>query len=192
MTAPKKTKKRKRKKKPIIKNGFIYEADLTGCEEFIELNYSAPTQPLYRWVDSPAREINFVPQYYLEEKELNDNDLELEVSIEERVGRNTVSMFTSEEASKKKYKNVIYGLRVKDKRLNNDPENGELAHFMKKCGPYIGRVILDENDAVVSVPNQSGHVDVLLKRGFDYKKNLDPTFGLKYMLDDDEGLEKNK
>lgn len=151
-----------------------------------------PTHPLYRWVHSPAREINFVPQYYLERKEPKDDDLELEVSIEERVGRNTVSMFTSEEASKKKYKNVINGLGVKDKRLNNDPENGQVAQFMKRCGPYIGRLILDENDAVVSAPSQSGHVDVLLKRGFNYKKNLDPAFGLKYMLDDDEELEKNK
>lgn len=192
MTKPTPPKKRNKKKKPTINNGFIYEADLTGCKEFIELNYSAPTQPLFRWVHSPVEEGDFIPQYYLKDKEPKIHNFEMEPSIEERVERNTTSMYISEMASKKAYKGAIERLETRDMDEGNDPDIGHKAQFMQRCAPYMGRYILTEKDAVVGKPNKKGHVNVILKRGFDYKKNLDPTYGIKYMLDDDEEFKKNK
>lgn len=174
-----------------MKDGFIYEADLSGCEEFIEKNYSAPTQPLFRWVHSPVEENDFIPQYYLKDKVPDIPDLKMEPSIKERVERNTTSMYISETASAKAYRNAVERNEARDQKEGNDPDVGHKSQFMQRCGPYMGRYILTEKDAVVGKPSKKGHVDVILRRGFDYKKSLDPEYGLKYMLDDEE-FEKNK
>lgn len=178
--------KKKKPKKPKSKNGFKYEADLIGCEEYIASHYSAPTQPLYRWVKSPVQDVDFVPQHYLENKESDIADLEMEASVKHRVERNTTSMYISEESSIKTYRSIIERLEKKDKKEDNDPDSGHKARFMDRCGQFNARIILTEDDAVVGEPNPKGHVDVILKKGFDYQKSLDTTYKLKNMLDDEE------
>ena len=185
MTKPKRKKHKKPTKKIILekKDVFLYQDDLNGCEEYINSNFSAPTQALYRWTKTPAKSSDLIPQYYLR-KEQND-DLEFEPTVEERVERNTVSMYTSEEASKSKYSKIISGLEKKDKREQNNPATGHKAEFIDRCGIYVSKFNLTSEDALVGKENNSGHVNVILKRNFDFDKCLDQDFGTKKILEDE-------
>lgn len=101
MTKPKKPKKKKKsvskQKKSISTDSFCF-GNLRGCEEYIRERYSPPTRPLYRWVKSPVTSRDFIPQSFLRE-DYNNNfeDLDIDLTIEERVERSTTSMYISEE-----------------------------------------------------------------------------------------------
>lgn len=190
MTKPKKPKKKKKsvskQKKSISTDSFCF-GNLRGCEEYIRERYSPPTRPLYRWVKSPVTSRDFIPQSFLRE-DYNDNfeDLDIDFTIEERVERSTTSMYISEEASITEYQKIIERLHKKDIKENNPPEQGHKSQFINRCGQYVAKFNLTEKDALVGEVNKRGHVNVLLKDGFDFRQCQDTNFGLKNMLDNDE------
>ncbi len=184
MTQPKKVKHKKRQSKTSRdKNKYYYHDDLKGCEAFLRSEFSKPDKPLYRWTKTPTTLNDIVPQYYLNfDKE---DELELEATIEERVERNTVSMYTSEEASRIAYSDILNRLDKKDKRELNDSSSGHKGQFIDRCGSYVSKFNLAEEDALVGKENKKGHVNVILKHGFDFDKCLDKDFGTKKILEDE-------
>lgn len=185
MTKPKRKKHKKPTKKIILekKDVFLYQDDLNGCEEYINSNFFESTQALYRWTKTPTKPSDLLPQYYL--KKEGDDVLGLDPTVEERVERNTVSMYTSEEASRIAYNGVLIRLDKKDKQELNDSSSGHKAEFIDRCGPYVSKFNLTAEDALVGKENKRGHVNVILKRRFDFDKCLDQDFGTKKILEDE-------
>lgn len=180
MTKPHKIKHRKKKKSPqkpkMDVNEFIYGEDLVGCEGCIEARFFPPTGPLFRWVDNPSGDHNFVPQYYMK-KEEDDDLLEMERTPEERVSDACLSMYTSEKAAIIKYKSITLALEKRDIFENNPEHEGHKASFIGKVGDHVIKVNLTEKEGLVSEANKDGHVDVLLKKAFDRKTCTDQDFG---------------
>lgn len=185
MTKPKKVKHKKRALKTSLdnKNIYFYQDDLNGCEEYLSLEFSEPARPLYRWTKAPTTSKDIIPQYYLGlDKE---DELDLEATIEERVERNTVSMYTSEEASRIAYSGILDRLDKKDKKELNDPSSGHKVEFIGRCGAYVSKFNLTEEDALVGKENNKGHVNVILKKGFDFDRCLDEEFKTKKIIEDE-------
>ncbi len=181
MTAPHKTKHRKKKKsmqKPRIDvSEFIYEKDLVGCEKCIESRFFQPMEPLFRWVDNPSGDHNFIPQHYLESEEEEDDLLDMEKTPEERVNDACLSMYTSERAAIVRYTSIVTGLGKKDIREGNPEDEGHKASFIGRCGDHVIKVNLTEKEGLVTKANKYGHVDVLLKKAFDREACTDKDFG---------------
>lgn len=182
MTAPHKPKHRKKKKniqRPRINvSEFIYGEDLVGCEKCIESSFFPPVEPLFRWVDNPSGDHNFVPQYYMEQKEDEEDDLlDMEKTPKERVDDACLSMYTSEKAAIVKYKSAVFGLGKKDLREGNPEDEGHKASFIKTHGDHVIKVNLTEKEGLVSKANKDGHVNVLLKKAFDRDACTDKDFG---------------
>ena len=174
---PKHKKKRKNPQKPKMDvNEFIYGEDLVGCEEYIERYFSPPSGPLFRWVDNPSGDHNFVPQHYME-KDGEEDLLEMEKTPEERVDDACLSMYTSEKAAVVRYKFVTHGLGKRDISENNPEGEGHKASFIKKVGDHVIKVNLTGKEGLVSEANKAGHVNVLLKKKFNRESCTDQDFG---------------
>lgn len=180
MTKPHKPKHRKKRKNSQIPkmdvNEFIYGEDLVGCEEHIENYFFPPSGPLFRWVDNPSGDHNFVPQYYMEKEEEEDL-LEMERTPEQKVSDACLSMYISEKAAIVKYKSITHGLGKKDIFENNPENEGHKASFIGRVGDHVIRVNLTEKEGLVSGANKDGHVNVLLKKAFDRESCTDQDFG---------------
>lgn len=189
MTKPQRLKKKKQNKKTATTAKcavrFRYQDDLEGCEELIAEKYSDPDRPLFRWTKNPPNEKDLLPQRYMREDD-GEEELEMEVTADDRIERNTTSMYISEEKAKKKYKSILKSKRKKDELEGNDASYGHVANFVKSVGEYITKFNLKKGDAVVGKPNKDGHVNTILTNQFDFDRCIDKYFGTKKILEEDE------
>lgn len=148
---------------------------LNQFQEFIADEYQRGDITLYRWSHDPYTADDFKPQIF---QSFSDRDIsEVRVpsptgskkKIKKYVDYFTLSHFISEQHAIDKYNNVIADLSS-----SAHPESVE--GFKENKGTYVQKCNYGENDILYGVPDEEGHINILLCRGFNPERVIDTTY----------------
>lgn len=154
---------------------FQYSELLGQYRKFINEEYRRGEITLYRWAHNPFTTDDFKPQIF---QSFSDRDIS-EVIIPSPTGSRkrikkyvdyfTLSHFVSEQQAIDKYRALISNLSS-----SCHPES--VLEFKEHKGTYVQKCNYGENDALYGIPNDEGHINVLLCKGFDPERVVDTTY----------------
>lgn len=148
---------------------------LNQFQAFIAEEYQRGDITLYRWSHDPYTADDFRPQMF---QSFSDRDIsEVHVpsptgskkKIKKYVDYFTLSHFISERQAIDKYNNMITYLSS-----SAHPESVE--GFKENKGTYVQKCNYGENDILYGVPDEEGHINILLCRGFNPERVIDTTY----------------
>ena len=175
-----KAKLRKRIRKIQRKrNREVQHSEYLGMfQPFIDDEYQRGSKTLYRWTHHPITEDDFLPQVFQSFSDIDIDGIDVpspsgsKKRIASYVEKFTLSHFETEQQAIGRYNEVISNLKNSD-----HPERAE--GFKESKGSYLTKCNYSEDDILFGQPDEHGHINVLLCKGFDARRVVDTTYTLK-------------
>lgn len=148
---------------------------LTQFQAYIDEEFHRGEITLYRWAHNPYTSDDFKPQIFqsFSTRDISDVFVPSPTGSRQRIKKYveyfTLSHFISEEQAVSRYMEVISGLAD-----SGHPERAE--GFKENKGTYVQRCVYGEDDIVYGTPDEKGHIDALLCKGFDPERVIDTTY----------------
>ena len=170
-----KWRKRARKIQARYNRELQYSELLDQFHTYINEEYQRGCITLYRWVHDLFTADDFKPQIFQSFSDRDISDVYIPTPIEnvkrikKYVDYFTLSHFLSERQAVEKYNSII-------EKLATGPHPETVDKFMNEKGTYIQKCNYGEDDILYDTPNDEGHVNALLCRGFDPERVIDTTY----------------
>lgn len=167
--------KRARKMQARYDRELQHSELLSQFMAYINEEYHRGEITLYRWTHDPYTADDFKPQIFQSFSLRDISEIHVpspagsKKKIKKYVDHFTLSHFISEQQAFDNYLEQIERLAS-----SNHPERVE--GFKEDKGTFIQKCNYGENDIFYGKPEESGHINVLLCRGFNPQKVIDTTY----------------